>query len=173
MAKPSGPICNLDCEYCFFLSKESLYPGDRFRMSDELVEAYIGQLLESHPGPELTVAWQGGEPTLMGVDFFRWAFAIAERLRGPGQELHHTIQTNGTLLIDEWCELRAANHVLVGISFDGPPDVHDVYRVDKRGSTTSAKVRRGLELLREHAVEFNVLCTVNAANQDRGRDVYQ
>jgi uncharacterized protein len=142
-------------------------------MSDALVDAYIGQLLESHPGPEITVAWQGGEPTLMGVDFFRRAFATAERLRRPGQVLHHTIQTNGTLLTDEWCELFAANNVLVGISIDGPPEVHDTYRVDKRGNATSAKVLRGLALLRENGVEFNVLCTVNAANQDHGRDVYR
>jgi uncharacterized protein len=173
MAKPSGPICNLDCEYCFFLSKEALYPGDRFRMSDETLDAYLAQLLGSHPGPDVTVAWQGGEPTLMGIDFFRRALATAERHRRPDQVLHHTIQTNGTLLTDEWCELFAAHHFLVGISIDGPPKLHDAYRVDKRGNATSSKVRRGLELLREHDVDFNVLCTVNAANQDHGRDVYR
>jgi uncharacterized protein len=173
LAKPSGPICNLDCEYCFFLSKEALYPGDRFRMSDEVLDAYIRQLLESQAGPEITVAWQGGEPTLMGVDFFRRALAKVEEHRKPGQHVHHTIQTNGTLLTDEWCELFAEQDFLVGISIDGPPELHDTYRVDKRGNPTFAKVRKGLELLRTHAVEFNVLCTVNAANQDHGRDVYR
>jgi uncharacterized protein len=173
MAKPSGPICNLDCEYCFFLSKESLYPGDPFRMREDIVSTYIGQLLEAHPGPDVTIAWQGGEPTLMGVDFFRRAIALAKQLRRPGQRLHHTIQTNGTLLTDEWCELFVEHHVLVGISIDGPPELHDRYRVDKRGRPTSSKVLKGLHLLQDHGVDFNVLCTVNAANQDHGRAVYR
>ena len=107
LAKPSGPICNLDCEYCFFLSKEALYPGDRFRMSDELLDTYIRQVLESHSGPEVTIAWQGGEPTLMGVDFFRRAMALVEQHRRPDQVVHHSMQTNATLLTDEWCELLA------------------------------------------------------------------
>ncbi len=114
MAKPSGPICNLDCEYCFFLSKEALYPGDRFRMADDLLETYLRQLLESQAADEVTVAWQGGEPTLMGVDFFRRALALADQYRRPGQTLTHTIQTNGTLLTDEWCELFKAHDFLVG-----------------------------------------------------------
>ena len=100
LAKPSGPICNLDCEYCFFLSKEALYPGDRFRMSDALLDTYIRQTLESETGPEVVIAWQGGEPTLMGVDFFRRALALVEQYRRPGQQVSHTIQTNGTLLTD-------------------------------------------------------------------------
>ena len=173
LAKPTGPICNLDCEYCFFLSKESLYPGDRFHMSDDVLDAYIRQLLESQPGPEVTIAWQGGEPTLIGIEFFRRALALAERYRRPGQVLHHTIQTNGTLLNDEWCELFAAEGFLVGLSVDGPPELHDTYRVDKRGNPSSSKVLRGLELLQSHHVEFNVLCTVNAANQHRPVDVYR
>ena len=173
LAKPAGPICNLDCEYCFFLSKEALYPGDRFRMSDDVLDLYIRQLIESHPGPEVTIAWQGGEPTLMGVDFFRRALARADEHRRPGQVLHHTIQTNGTLLTDEWCELLAAHDFLVGISIDGPPALHDTYRVDKRGGPTFERVHRGLELLRSHDVEFNVLCTVNGANQDHPLDVYR
>ncbi|MEO6468241.1 MAG: radical SAM protein, partial [Acidimicrobiia bacterium] len=98
LAKPSGPICNLDCSYCFFLEKEALYPGDRFRMSDAVVETYIRQVIESQLTPEITIAWQGGEPTLMGLDFFRRAVAFAETCVRPGQQLHHTIQTNGTLL---------------------------------------------------------------------------
>jgi len=173
LAKPSGPICNLDCEYCFFLSKESLYPGDRFRMSDETLESYIRQLIESQPGPEVTIAWQGGEPTLMGVGFFRNALALAEQHRRPDQTLRHTIQTNGTLLTDEWCDLFAAHDFLVGISIDGPATLHDAYRVDKRGNPTYDKVLRGLELLQAHDVEFNVLCTVNAANQDHPLEVYR
>ena len=174
LAKPTGPICNLDCEYCFFLSKEALYPGDRFRMADDLLEIYVRQLLESHASaPEVTVAWQGGEPTLMGVDFFRRAVELTDRYRQPGQRVQHTVQTNGTLLTDEWCELLARHGFLVGISIDGPPELHDRYRVDKRGNPSSAKVLRGLELLKFHNVEFNILCTVNAANQDHPLGVYR
>jgi len=173
MAKPTGPICNLDCEYCFFLSKDALYPGDRFRMSDELLEVYIRQLLESEQTPEVTIAWQGGEPTLMGVDFFERAVALAECYRQRGQRLQHTIQTNGTLLTDRWCELLREHNFLVGISIDGPPALHDTYRVDKRGNPTYDKVARGLALLQKHEVEFNVLCTVNAANDRYPLEVYR
>lgn len=173
LAKPTGPICNLDCQYCFFLSKESLYPRDRFRMGDDVLAEYLRQYLGSQPDGEVTVAWQGGEPTLMGVDFFRRAVALAGEVARPAQALQHTIQTNGTLLTDEWCELLAAEHFLVGISIDGPPDVHDRYRVDKRGGPTSDRVRRGLDLLVSHGVDVNVLCTVHAANQDRPLDVYR
>ena len=173
LAKPTGPICNLDCEYCFFLSKEALYPGDRFRMSDELLDTYLRQFMEANPDGEITIAWQGGEPTLMGVDFFRRAVALAERYRRPGQQVQHTIQTNGTLLTDEWCELLAEHRFLVGISIDGPPALHDRYRVDKRGEPTSAKVLAGLQRLRDHDVDVNVLCTVNAANQGHPLEVYR
>ena len=173
LAKPTGAICNLDCEYCFFLSKEALYPGDRFRMSDETLRSYITQLLEAHPDGEVTIAWQGGEPTLMGVEFFRHAVELAETHRRPGQRLQHTIQTNGTLLSDEWCELFARHDFLVGVSIDGPPELHDRFRVDKRGEATSAKVLAGLELLMTHGVDVNVLCTVNAANQEHPLEVYR
>jgi uncharacterized protein len=173
LAKPSGPICNLDCTYCFFLSKEALYPGDRFRMTDEVLEAYIRQLLEAHTAPEVTIAWQGGEPTLMGVDFFRRAIELAERYRRPGQVLQHTMQTNATLLTDEWCALLREHDFLVGVSIDGPRELHDTYRVDKRGAPTFDKVIAGLRLLQQHAVDVNVLCTVNAANQDHPLDVYR
>jgi uncharacterized protein len=173
LAKPSGPICNLDCTYCFFLSKEALYPGDRFRMTDEVLEAYVSQLLAAHTAPEVTIAWQGGEPTLMGVDFFRRALEIAERHRRPGQVLQHTMQTNATLLTDEWCALLREHRFLVGVSIDGPRELHDTYRVDKRGAPTFDKVMAGLTLLQQHDVDVNVLCTVNAANQDHPLDVYR
>ena len=174
LAKPTGPICNLDCQYCFFLSKEALYPGDRFRMADDLLETYLRQLFEAHrASPDVTVAWQGGEPTLMGVDFFRRAVELADGMAGPGQSVHHTIQTNGTLLTDEWCRLLADHDFLVGISIDGPPALHDRYRVDKRGGPTFDRVRRGLERLQAHTVAWNVLCTVHAANQDEPLAVYR
>ncbi len=174
LAKPTGPICNLDCRYCFFLSKEALYPGDRFRMEDDLLDTYMSQLFESQgSSPEVTIAWQGGEPTLMGVDFFSRAVEVAGRYRRPGQTVNHTMQTNGTLLTDQWCELLAQHDFLVGISIDGPAAMHDRYRVDKRGGPTFDKVAHGLGLLKKHAVEFNILCTVNAANQDHPLDVYR
>ncbi|MGZ4712920.1 MAG: anaerobic sulfatase maturase [Acidimicrobiia bacterium] len=173
LAKPSGPICNLDCSYCFFLEKEALYPGDRFRMPDDVLAAYIRQMVESQLAPEITIAWQGGEPTLMGLDFFRRAVAYAEECARPGQQLHHTIQTNGTLLTDEWCEFLREKRFLVGISIDGPERVHDVYRVDKQARPTYARVRAGLDRLIAAGVDWNVLCTVHRANQDAPLDVYR
>ncbi|MEJ5256121.1 MAG: anaerobic sulfatase maturase [Acidimicrobiales bacterium] len=173
LAKPTGAICNLNCSYCYFLSKEALYPGDRFRMTDDVLDAYIRQLLEAHQAPEVTIAWQGGEPTLMGVELIRRSLEAVERHRRPGQRITHTIQTNGTLLTDELCELFAANDFLVGISIDGPRELHDAYRVDKRGEPTFDRVLRGLELLLGHGVEVNVLCTVHAANQSHPLEVYR
>ena len=173
LAKPSGPICNLDCSYCFFLEKEALYPGDRFRMTDDVLHAYIGQVIESQLAPEVTIAWQGGEPTLMGLDFFRRAVAYAEECGGPHRTLHHTIQTNGTLLTDEWCEFLREKRFLVGISIDGPELLHDVYRVDKQGRPTYERVKAGLDRLTRAGVEWNVLCTVHAANQAVPLEVYR
>ena len=121
MAKPTGAVCNLDCEYCFFLSKEMLYPGSRFRMAADLQETYLRQLLEAHArAPEVVVAWQGGEPTMMGLEFFRRAIDLQREYARPGQRILNTIQTNGTLLTDEWGEFLKQNEFLVGISIDGP-----------------------------------------------------
>jgi uncharacterized protein len=173
LAKPSGPICNLDCQYCYFLEKEALYPNDRFRMSEVTLERYLRQVIEAQPGAEVTVAWQGGEPTLMGVDFFRRAMSLVERFKRPGQVLLHTMQTNGTLLTEEWCAFLVEHRFLVGISIDGPRELHDAYRVDKKGRPTFDRVINGFDRLRAHDVDVNVLCTVNAANQDHPLDVYR
>jgi serine-type anaerobic sulfatase-maturating enzyme len=173
LAKPSGSTCNIDCKYCFFLSKEALYPDGRHRMSDATLETYIRQLLESHRTPEVTVAWQGGEPTLMGVDFFRRSVELVEKYRKPGQRIEHTFQTNGIALDDEWCEFLKANSVLVGLSVDGPREVHDANRVTRAGKGTFDLVMKGWQALRRHGVDFNILCTVNAANQAHGRRVYE
>jgi len=173
LAKPTGAICNLDCAYCFFLSKEMLYPGSRFRMADELLETYIRQLIESHRTPEVMVAWQGGEPTLMGLDFFRRSIELERRYARPGQRITNTIQTNGTLLDDEWGAFLKENGFLVGISIDGPREMHDAYRVDKGGKPTFDRVMTGLGYLQEHGVEWNALTTVHAANGDQGREVYR
>jgi uncharacterized protein len=173
LAKPTGAICNLDCKYCFFLSKEMLYPGDRFRMADDLLEIYLRQLLESQRGPDVSVAWQGGEPTLMGLDFFRRAMQYVEKHRRPGHVIEHTIQTNGTELTAEWCELFREHKFLVGLSLDGPREMHDVYRVDKGGRPTFDKVLRAARLMQAHRVEFNVLTTVHAGNADHPLEVYR
>ncbi len=133
LAKPTGPICNLDCEYCFFLSKEMLYPGDRFRMADEMLETYLRQLLEAHRTPDVTVAWQGGEPTMMGLDFFKRSVELVDRLKQPHQRIEYTIQTNGVLLDEDWAAFFKQSDVLVGLSVDEPRELHDRDRVDKRG----------------------------------------
>jgi uncharacterized protein len=173
LAKPTGAVCNLDCTYCFFLSKEMLYPGSRFRMADDLLEEYLRQLIEAHAGaPEVVVAWQGGEPTLMGLPFFRRSVELAERGRAPGQRVSYTIQTNGTLIDDEWAAFFAEHGFLVGLSIDGPPDLHDTYRVNKAGHGSFELVMRGLAALARHGVEWNALTTVHAASQHRGREVY-
>ena len=142
LAKPTGPVCNLDCEYCFFLSKETLYPGDRFRMAEEQLETYVRQLLESHRTPDVMVAWQGGEPTLMGLDFFRRSVELVDEYRRPGQRVSYTIQTNGTKIDDEWAAFLKEHRFLVGVSVDGPRELHDAYRVDKGGKGSFDRVLR-------------------------------
>jgi uncharacterized protein len=173
LAKPSGSTCNIDCTYCFFLSKEALYPNDKSRMSDATLETYLQQLLEAHRDPEVTVAWQGGEPTLMKLPFFQRAIELVDQYRRPGQTVQHTFQTNGLLLDDEWCSFFKRHNFLVGLSVDGPRELHNTYRVDRRGQGTFDLVMKGWQVLRRHAVDFNILCTVNAANQHHGRAVYR
>ena len=133
LAKPTGAMCNLDCQYCFFLSKEMLDPGSRFRMAEDMLETSIKQLLDAHSTPEVTVAWQGGEPMLMGLDFFKRSIDYAEKHKKPGQRVAYTIQTNGTRVDDEWSVCFNAHKFLVGLSVDGPGQMHDAYRVDKGG----------------------------------------
>jgi uncharacterized protein len=173
LAKPSGSTCNIDCSYCFFLSKEALYPNEKNRMSDATLEAYISQLLESHRTPEVTVAWQGGEPTLMKVEFFRRSVELVEKYRKPGQVVQHTFQTNGTLIDDQWCAFFKEHDFLVGLSVDGPRELHDAYRLDRGKQGTFDRVMKGWKYLRKYGVEFNILCTVHAANEKHGRDVYR
>ena len=173
LAKPTGATCNLDCAYCFFLSKEMLYPGSRFRMADALLETYIRQLIEAHRTPHVVIAWQGGEPTLMGLEFFRRSVELAEKYRRPGMTIEYTIQTNGTLLNDEWGAFLATNHFLVGISIDGPRTMHDLYRYDKGGAPTFDRVMRGLDVLKNHSVEWNILCTLHRVNAARPLELYR
>lgn len=173
MAKPTGAICNLDCEYCFFLSKEALYPGSVFRMDEVVHEAYISQLLAAHPDGEVVVAFQGGEPTMMGLDFFRRTLELEAKYARPGQQVLNTIQTNGTLLDDEWAAFLKEHNFLVGLSIDGPREMHDAYRVDKGGKPTFDRVMQGLDVLKRHRVDWNALTTINAANGDHGLEVYR
>ena len=173
LAKPTGSACNLDCAYCFFLSKELLYPGVRCRMSDEVLERYIAQLVEAHRSAEVTIAWQGGEPTLMGLEFFGRAVELARRYARPGTVVKHTIQTNGTRLNGDWAAFFARHDFLVGLSIDGPQEMHDRYRRDKAGRPTFARTMRGLGYLRERGVEWNALTAVHAGNADHGAEVYR
>ncbi|MEN8040537.1 MAG: anaerobic sulfatase maturase [Actinomycetota bacterium] len=173
LAKPTGAICNLACTYCFFLDKELLYEGDRFRMSEAALENHIRSLIAAHRIPQVTVAWQGGEPTLMGIDFYRKSIEFEREYRKPGMTFLNTMQTNGTLLDDEWCEFFAENDFLIGISIDGPRELHDAYRVNKRGEGSFDKVIRGLRLLQKHGVEYNVLTTVNRINGDYPLEIYR
>ena len=173
MTKPSGAICNLDCKYCYFLSKEKLYPGSNFRMSETLLEEYTRQYIEAQQVPEVTFAWQGGEPTLMGLDFFREAVGYQQKHRKPGMRIFNSFQTNGVLLNDEWARFFRENDFLIGLSVDGPEPLHDAYRVDKGGQPTFARVMHGREILDRNKVDFNILCTVHAANADHPLEVYR
>ena len=173
MAKPIGPICNLDCKYCFYLEKESLYPDkSNWRMSEQVLETYVRQFIEAQDVPEITFAWQGGEPTLMGIEFFRRVVELQKKYAG-GKKIANALQTNGTLLDDAWGEFFKAEDFLVGLSIDGPCELHDYYRVDKGGKPTFDLVMRGMELLKKHAVEFNTLCVVNRRNQKHPLEVYE
>jgi uncharacterized protein len=173
MAKPTGSKCNLDCAYCFYLKKERMYPDSSFRMSEKVMEQYIRQTIDGHRIPNVTVAWQGGEPTLMGLDFFRRAVAVEKKYVKPGMQIENTFQTNGVLLNEEWCKFFHENNFLVGLSVDGPRHLHDAYRRDKGGAGTFDKVTRAAQLLQAHQVEFNVLCTVNAVNSLHPLEVYR
>ena len=173
MTKPSGAICNLDCKYCYFLSKEMLYPGSRFRMADDLLQTYIRQYIESQRVNEVTFAWQGGEPLLMGLGFFQRAIDYQKQYTRPGMKILNTLQTNGTLLDADWCRFFKTHDFLIGLSVDGPRELHDAYRVNKGGAGTFDQVMRGWRLLREAGVEYNILCTVHAANQDHPLSVYR
>ncbi|MFV0253170.1 MAG: anaerobic sulfatase maturase [Beutenbergiaceae bacterium] len=173
LAKPTGAACNLDCSYCFFLSKELLYDHDGQRMSEAGLETYLGNLLDSQPDGPVEITWQGGEPTLRGLAFFRRAVELAQQLRRPRQQLSYALQTNATLLDDDWARFLAEHRFLVGVSMDGPEHLHDVYRVNKAGRGTHAQVARGWQVLQRYGVETNILCTVHRGNQDHPLQVYR
>ena len=177
LAKPIGPICNLDCKYCFYLEKELLYPQpdphiDKWAMRDDVLESYIRQYIEAHDTPVVNFAWQGGEPTLLGVDYFRKLVQIQKR-HANGKQIANAFQTNGVLLNDAWAEFFLEYQFLIGISIDGPRELHDAYRVDKGGQPTFDRVMRGIETLQRNKVDFNTLTTVHRANADSPLEVYR
>jgi len=174
MTKPIGAICNLDCEYCYYLEKEELYPETKsFRMEDSTLENYIRQYIETQSTlSEITFAWQGGEPTLMGIDFFRKAVELQDKYRRSGMTIRNSLQTNATIINDEWAIFFKENNFLIGISIDGPPKLHDHYRFDKKGAPSSADVIRGLRLFQKHEVDYNILCVVNNYNGDYPVQIY-
>ncbi|HEX2951585.1 MAG TPA: anaerobic sulfatase maturase, partial [Armatimonadota bacterium] len=173
MAKPTGARCNLRCDYCFFLKKAELYPGSDFRMTDDMMERYIRQTLAAHHVPQVTIAWQGGEPTLMGLDFFRRSIEIEQRYQKSGVTIENTIQTNGVLLDDNWCRFLHEHNFLVGLSLDGPREMHDAFRRDVGGHSVYDRVIRAVQLMQKHHVDFNILCTVNAVNSHHPLEVYR
>ena len=177
MAKPIGPICNLDCKYCFYLEKERLYPQKKtasdFRMTDDVLRNYVRQHISQQDVPEITFAWQGGEPTLMGLDFFRRAVELQAEYCPPNQRIANALQTNGLLLDDAWCEFFRRENFLIGLSIDGPKRIHDEYRVNKAGHGTHEAVMRAWGLLKKHGVQYNTLTVVNRLVGDHPAEVYE
>ncbi len=173
-AKPVGSRCNLACRYCYYLEKAHLYPpGEPVRMPDDLLEAYIVQHIEASPGPEIRFSWHGGEPLLLGLDHFRKVVALQRRHQPDGRQIANGIQTNGTLLDEDWCRFLAEQDFAVGLSLDGPQPIHDRYRVTRNGEPTHERTMRGYELLRQHGINCDILCVVNAHNVRHPTQVYR
>jgi uncharacterized protein len=172
--KPIGPLCNLDCSYCYYLPKEALYPDDtNFKMPTEVLEKYIKQHIDASPEPVIRFSWHGGEPTLLGLDYFRKIVALQHKYKPPNKNVFNGIQTNGTLLNDEWCRFFAREGFGVGLSLDGPKEIHDQYRVTKDQKSSYEQVMRGYRLLQKHQVNPEILCVVNAYNVQFPLEVYR
>lgn len=172
MAKPIGPLCNLDCKYCFYLEKENLYPKSNFRMTDKVLEAFIKQKIEAHKTPIVNFAWQGGEPTLLGVEYFERVVGLQKKY-ADGKRIENAFQTNGVLLDDSWGEFFSKNNFLIGLSIDGPREFHDKYRVTKGEKPTFDQVINGLDILKKHNVEFNTLTVVQDHNSQHPLEIYR
>ena len=173
-AKPVGSTCNLDCSYCYYLGKEQLYPkGQSFRMPEDILEEYIVQHIEAFPGPTINFSWHGGEPTLLGVDYFRKVVALQRRHQPSGRRITNGIQTNGTLIDEDWCRFLAKERFGVGLSLDGPRDLHDRYRVTKSQNPTHEQAMRGYNLLRRYRVPIDILCVVHSHNVQYPTRVYE
>lgn len=173
MAKPGGAICNLACDHCYYLSKTQLFPGSDFRMSEALLETYTKQYIEAQRVPEVTFVWQGGEPTLLGLDFFEKAIEFQKKYAKPGFKINNSFQTNGTLITSEWAQFFHQHDFLIGISIDGPKEIHNRYRKFHNGSASYDQVVAGLRILQDHQVAVNVLTCVSVNNADRGMEVYR
>jgi uncharacterized protein len=173
MLKPIGPVCNLDCTYCYYLEKKDLYPGKtNYKLDEELLEIFIRDYIAAQDVPVVSFVWQGGEPTMLGVDYFRKAVEIQNKY-ARDKRIENSFQTNGTLLTDEFCRFFRENNFLIGISIDGPKDLHDHYRLDKQGRPSWDKVMAGVELLKKHNVEFNTLSVVNKKTSQHPLEVYR
>ena len=173
MAKPIGPQCNLNCDYCFYLEKEALFPDKTtFRMTDVVLERFVRQYIESQTGSEVIFTWQGGEPTLLGIEFFKRAIDLQEKHCRPGTLISNALQTNGTLLNEKWGSFLKENNFLVGLSLDGPPEFHDRFRRDRSGKPSSTQVLHGLDILKQFGVAFNLLCSVNSENAKQPLEIY-
>ena len=173
MLKPAGAHCNLACKYCYYLEKNKLYPtAQRHLMSDEILEQFTREYIEAQTMSQVLFTWHGGEPLLRSIDFYRKALSLQQKYAG-GRRIDNVIQTNGTLLTDEWCEFFAQNHWLVGISIDGPQPYHDHYRLTAAGKPSWKKVMQGIKLLKKHGVEWNAMAVVNAYNANHPMEFYR
>ena len=172
MVKPVGSLCNMRCKYCYYLDKAALYDYRQPQMDDRLLESYIRANIEGNNSPVIAFAWHGGEPLLAGKEFFRKAVALQQRY-AEGKTVENSIQTNGLLVDDEWCQIFRDNNFLVGVSIDGPEHIHDAHRVDAGGNPTFARVMKGIERLYRNRVEYNTLTTVNIHSEGRGAEVYK
>lgn len=172
MVKPVGSLCNLDCSYCYYLDKASLYDHHQPKMSPELLKEYIKQYIAANEVPEITFCWHGGEPLVAGIDYYRRAMAIQNKYRGS-KKIINTLQTNGILVDADWCDFFCRNNFLVGVSLDGPKDLHDKFRRDKRGEPTFDRVMKAIEMMAGKGVEYNILCTVNSMSEGHGAEVYR
>ncbi len=172
MVKPIGPVCNLDCMYCYYLEKKKLYPDTKaFQLDIDTLEKFILEYIDSQDAPVVSFVWQGGEPAMLGVDYFRKVVEIQQKHAGK-KRIENSFQTNGMLLTDDFCRFFRENNFLVGISIDGPRELHDHYRVDKQGKPVWEKVMQGIEKLKAHGVEFNTLTVVNNKNAGHPLEVY-
>ena len=172
MLKPAGAHCNLACKYCYYLEKNNLYQNSNHHlMSDEMLEQFTREYIEAQTMPQVLFTWHGGEPLMRSIDFYKKALALQKKY-AHGKQIDNVIQTNGTLLTDEWCEFFAKNHWLVGISIDGPQEYHDHYRVTPAGKPSWEKVMQGISLLKKHRVEWNAMAVVNAYNAEHPLEFY-
>lgn len=173
MLKPASAHCNLACKYCYYLEKDKLYPtAQRHLMSDEMLEQFTREYIEAQTMNQVLFTWHGGEPLLRSIDFYRKALSLQQKYAG-GRRIDNVIQTNGTLLTDEWCEFFAQNHWLVGISIDGQQPDHDHYRLTAAGKPSWKKVMQGIKLLKKHGVEWNAMAVVNAYNVNHPMEFYR